>query len=162
MTTNMPEISERQAQPYLAIPATLSMAELGQAVPLAGEVFGWLGQRGIAPVGPPFWRYLTIEMPDRLEIECGVPVAATVAGDDRVLARELPAGRYATVLHVGHPDDLVGATGELLDWADREGVALDASPDQRSWGCRIEEYLTDPAEQPDMHQWVTRVSMRLA
>ena len=66
------------------------------------------------------------------------------------------------MLHVGHPDDLVGTTGELLDWADREGLALDASPDQRYWGCRIEEYLTDPEEQPDMHQWVTRVSMRLA
>ena len=105
-------------------------------------------QRGIAPAGPPFWRYLTIEMPDRLEIECGVPVGAAVAGDDRVLAGELPAGRYATVLHVGHPDDLVETTGELLDWADREGLALDASPDQRSWGCRLEEYLTDPEERP--------------
>ena len=141
MTANTPEIHEREAQPYYAIAATLPMTELVQAVPLAGEVFDWLAQRGIAPTGPPLWRYLTIEMPDRLEIECGVPVAATVAGDDRVLA---------------------GTTGELLDWADREGIALDASPDQRSWGCRIEEYLTDPAEQPDMHQWVTRLSMRLA
>ena len=79
------------------------MAELGQAVPLAGEVFDWLGQRGIAPAGPPFWRYLTIEMPDRLEIECGVTVGATIPGDDRVLAGELPAGRYATVLHDRSP-----------------------------------------------------------
>ena len=162
MTTNTPEISERQAQPYLAIPATLSMAELGQAVPLAGEVFGWLGQRGIAPVGPPFWRYLTIEMPDRLEIQCGVTIGAAIPGDDRVLAGELPAGRYATVLHHGHPDDLVETTGRLLAWAEQEGLALDATPDQRHWGCRLEEYLTDPDEEPDLHRWVTRVSMRLA
>ena len=162
MTMNTPEVSEREAQAYYAIAATLPMSELGQAVPLAGEVFDWLAQRDIAPAGPPFWRYLTIEMPDRLEIECGVTVAAAVAGDDRVLAGELPAGRYATVLHFGHPDDLVETTGELLGWAAREGLALDASPDQRYWGCRLEEYLTDPEEQPDLNQWVTRVSMRLA
>jgi effector-binding domain-containing protein len=162
MTTNTPEITEREAQPYHAIAATLPMSELGQAVPIGDEVFGWLAQRGIAPAGPPFWRYLTIEMPDRLEIECGVPVGAAVPGDQRVLAGELPAGRYATVLHVGHPDGLVETTGELLAWADREGLVFDATPDQRSWGCRLEEYLTDPDEQPDLHQWVTRVSMRLA
>jgi effector-binding domain-containing protein len=162
MTMNTPELSEREAQACYAIGATLPMSELGRAVPLAGEVFDWLAQRGIAPAGPPFWRYLTIEMPDRLEIECGVPVGAAVAGDERVRAGELPAGRYATVLHIGHPDDLVETTRQLLEWADREGLVLDASPDQRYWGCRLEEYLTDPEEEPDMRQWVTRVSMRLA
>jgi len=61
-------------------------------------------------IAAPFWRYLTIEMPDRLEIECGVPVGAAVPGDARVLAGGLPAGHYATVLHVGHPDELVETT----------------------------------------------------
>ena len=71
----------------------------------------------------------------------------------------LPAGRYATVVHTGHPDTLVTATRDLLDWADQRG--LDWDNDGRTWGCRLEEYLSDPAEVPDMGKWETRLAFRL-
>ena len=58
-----------------------------------------------------------IDMAGKLEVEAGAPVAAAVAGDDRVVSGELPAGRYATLTHVGHPSELVAATEALLDWA---------------------------------------------
>ena len=76
----------------------------------------------------------------------------------------LPAGRYATLTHVGHPSELAGATQALLDWAAGQGLTWDASPgeDGERWGSRLEIYLTDPAQEPDMSKWVTQLAIRLA
>src|SRR5690349_8909539 len=99
--STQPEIVERAAQPYVAIKVKVGMNELGDVVPpLNREVFEWLGSRGVAPAGPPFWKYNVIDMERQLEVEAGVAVASAVAGDERVLAGELPAGRYATMKYV--------------------------------------------------------------
>ena len=76
----------------------------------------------------------------------------------------LPAGRYATLTHVGHPSELMGATKALLDWAAGQGLTWDMSPDADGdrWGSRLEIYLTDPREEPDMSKWVTQLAFRLA
>jgi effector-binding domain-containing protein len=71
----------------------------------------------------------------------------------------LPAGRYATVLHTGHPETLESATRELLEWAAERDLEWDANGNR--WGCRLEEYLSDPAKVPDMNQWQTRLAFRL-
>jgi len=86
-------------------------------------------------------------------------VASTVEGDEQIQAGVLPAGDYATVVHTGHPDTLITATRDLLNWAEKEGLDWDA--DGRTWGCRLEEYLSDPAEVSDMNQWQTRLAFRL-
>jgi effector-binding domain-containing protein len=161
-----PVITQRPAQPYVAIPASVTMQTLGTVVPpLNGEVFGWLAANRIAPAGPPFWRYTLIDMPGRLEVEAGCPVAEAIdSGDGRVVAGMLPAGRYVTLLHVGHPQTLEGATGALLEWAAANNLTWDmsASSDGERWGCRLENYLTDPASQPDMSKWETELAFRLA
>ena len=30
------------------------------------------------------------------------------------------------------------------------------------WGSRLEIYLTDPAQEPDLSKWVTQLAIRLA
>ena len=132
--------------------------------PLNQEVFAWLGARGAAPAGAPFWKYNVIDMAGKLEIEAGVPVAAAVAGDDRVVAGVLPAGRYATLTHVGHPSELMAATKALLDWAAEQGLTWDVTPGAGGdlWACRLENYLTDPSQEPDMSKWVTQLAFKLA
>jgi effector-binding domain-containing protein len=118
----------------------------------------------VPPAGAPFFRYTVIDMARELQVDVGVPVAAPVDGDDRVAAGALPAGRYATLTHVGHPSELVGVTKALLEWAPRQGLAWDMSPgpDGERWGGRAEFYLTNPAEEPDMSKWVTQLAFRLA
>ncbi len=141
------------------------MADLGQALPpLAADVFGWLGARGYEAVGPPFWKYNVIDMDRVLEVEVGVPVATDVAGDVRVNAGVLPAGRYVTVVHTGPPADLEEATRVLLEWADGQGLSWDVTTadDGEHWTARLEEYLTDPAQEPDQAKWQTRLAFRLA
>ena len=163
--SSAPEIVTRPEQPYAAIRVRVSMADLAAVVPpLNQDVFAWLGQRGTPPAGAPFWKYNVIDMAAKLEIEAGVPVAAAVAGDDRVLTGVLPAGRYATLTHVGHPSELVAATGALLDWAAAHGLTWDMSPgvNGEQWACRLETYLTDPSREPDMSKWVTQLAFKLA
>jgi len=161
---SVPEIVTRAEQPYVAIRGHVTMAEIGAFAGRTGEVFGWLGARALAPAGPPFLKYNVIDMARQLEIETGVPVTAPAAGEGEVISGVLPAGRYATVTHVGHPSELMGVTKALLDWAAGQGLTWDMSPeaDGDRWGSRLEMLLTDPAEEPDMSKWVTQLAFRLA
>jgi effector-binding domain-containing protein len=69
-----------------------------------------------------------------------------------------------TTMHVGHPDELFSATTDLLAWAEEQGLTWDMSetPDGERWGSRLEWYLTDPADEPDMAKWETELAFRLA
>jgi effector-binding domain-containing protein len=105
-----------------------------------GRVSVWLGVRGLAPAGAPFFKYNFIDMTRELEVEAGVPVAAAVDGDGEVsgvVSGVLPAGRYATLTHQGHPSELLRATKALLDWAAGQALSWDASPDGSGerWGA---------------------------
>ena len=160
-----PTITERREQPYVAIMAKVTMQNLGEVVPpLNQEVFGWLAAHGGEPSGPPFWKYNVVDMERGLEVEAGVTTTQPVPGDDRVHAGVLPAGRYATLHHVGHPMTLMDATGRLLRWADAQGLKWDVSQSAEGerWAARLELYLTDPREQPDMNAWETVLAFRLA
>jgi effector-binding domain-containing protein len=160
-----PSIVERPPTPYAAIKVLVAMDELGAIVPpLNGEVFQWLAARGAAPAGAPFWKYNVIDMQGSLEVEAGVAVAEPVTGDDRVLSGVLPPGRYVTRRHVGHPSTLMAATAALLEWAAAQGLEwdkADTSAGER-WGARLEIYLSDPRDEPDMNNWVTELAFRLA
>jgi effector-binding domain-containing protein len=157
-------IEERPAQPYVAIGRTITMQTFPEIADRLPGLFGWLAERGVAPAGPPFFRYLVIDMERELDVEAGVPVAAPVDGEGEVLAGSLPAGRYAATTHVGHPDELVAVTGAFLDEAAAQGLRFDAAETDRGtrWGCRLELLLTNPAEQPDMNKWETKLAVRLA
>jgi effector-binding domain-containing protein len=159
-----PEIIERAEQPYVAIRAHVTMAQLPGLADRFGEVFGWLAERDMTPAGPPFFRYRVIDMERLLDVEAGVPVRTSVGGDERVTAGTLPAGRYATFVHVGPYDGLIGAVDALLHWAETAGLAFDASSaeDGEHWGCRLEIYRTDPSQQPDPARWETQLAFRLA
>jgi effector-binding domain-containing protein len=127
-----PRITERAAQPYVAIGADVTMEQLPGLADRFGEVVGWLAERGLAPAWPPFFRYNIIDMERQLNVEVGVPVPTAVRGDDLVTAGVLPAGRYATAIHIGHYDGLIGAVDNLLQWAEAQGLDWDTSPLRRT------------------------------
>jgi hypothetical protein len=141
MSMNL-EIVDRPAQPYVAIRRTITMQTFADIADRLPGLFGWLAERGAAPAGPPFFRYLVIDMERELDVEAGVPVAAPVAGDDQLIA----------------------VTGAFLDEAAARGLTFDATETERGtrWGCRLELLLTNPAEEPDMNKWETKLAFRLA
>jgi hypothetical protein len=104
-------------------------------------------------------------MEAKMEIDVGVPVATTVTGDGRVTAEILPAGRYATLIYNGPYDGLMRATAHLLAWAKGKGIAWDkwpVGPTGEGWRARVENYLTDPKEEPDSAKWETELIFKLA
>jgi effector-binding domain-containing protein len=158
-----PRIIQRTEQPYVAIRALVTMQKLGEVAPgLHPEVHSWLRSQDVQPTGQPFFKYNVVDMDRQLEVEVGVPVAAPLTGEDRVLAAVLPAGRYATLWHTGHPDGLLDATRMLRDWAEQEGLAFDvtSTADGEQWACRLEIYHDEPGQ--DMNEWETELAFKLA
>ena len=155
--SSVPQIQERAAQHYAGIPATVPLDGISAAVDDAfPELFGWLAGQGIPPAGPPFIRYLVIDMAAVLQIELGVPVAAS----GRIQPGTLPAGRYAVLRHTGPYDGLVASNGALLAWAGEHGIEFDVSDADRgeAWRSRAEHYLTDPSREPDPAKWEVDVA----
>ena len=159
-----PTIVWLDEQTYVGRRESFVMTNFAQVADHLPTMFDWLGKRGTAVAGPPFFRYRVIDMSAELTIEAGIPVAGTVEVDPPTFVDHLPAGRYATVAHIGHPDELMAVTAELLDWAQRQGLTWDVTPTPEGevWGCRLEIAMTNPAEEPDMHKWETVLMFRLA
>ncbi len=159
-----PQVRSRAAQPYVGIRRLVTMRTIPEIADRLPEVLAWLGARGIEPAGAPFLRYHAFDMDRHLDIEAGVPVAASVEGDNSVNFGILPGGRYATVTHVGPFDKLIDVTTMLLDWGARQGLIWDMTETQngQEWGCRLELYKTDPQGEPDINKWETELAFRLA
>jgi effector-binding domain-containing protein len=159
-----PTIVTRSEQPYVALRGFVTMQTFSAIADRLPGLFGWLQARGIEPTGAPFFKYDVIDMERQLEVEAGVPVAAVVDGDGEVFSGVLPAGRYATVTHVGHPDRLIDVAAAMLEWAARQGLEWDMSETDggQRWGCRLEILRTNPAEEPDPGRWETELAFRLA
>jgi effector-binding domain-containing protein len=158
-----PEVVQRAEQPYVAIRALVTMQTLGEVLPgLHPEVRRWLRSQGVQPTGQPFFKFNVIDMDRQLEVEVGIPVATAMTGGDQVLAAVLPAGRYATLRHTGHPDTLIDATRTLLDWAEQQGLAWDVeeTSEGQRWAARLQIDQDDPP--PDMDAWETELAFRLA
>lgn len=163
---NPPVTVERGEQPYAAIRATVTMDTFPVIADRLMDVFDWLAERGVEPSGPPFFRYDVIDMERGMEVEAGVPVASAPAaggGTAEVFTDVLPAGRYLTVTHIGHPEQLLGVTAGLLEWAAARGMEWDMKKTDvvERWGCRLEIYKTDPRDEPDMSKWEMELAFRL-
>lgn len=154
-------IELRAAQPYAGIGVRVSMDGLSGAVDEAfPELFGWLAAHDIPVAGPPFIRYLVIDMAAELQIELAVPVSAEISGSGRIQPGVLPAGRYVTLRHTGPYDGLVASNAALQQQAQQEGITFDTwdTPEGTAWRARAEHYLTNPAAEPDPAKWEVDVA----
>ena len=159
-----PTLQERAAQHYVAIRRQLPPRDLGRDLPpLHDEVMGWLGDKGVAPSGAPFFRYLRVDMDaDLFEVEVGWPVAAPVQGEGEIIGDLLPAGRYGVILNTGPFHDLMGAHMALMAWGKANGITWQTSENSKVWGANIEFYITDPADEPDPQKWETEIAFLAA
>ena len=144
-------ISKRKLTPQAVVvlrreiqPSGIAQA-LAEMFPLA---FRDAGQRGLAPAGAPFARYLEMG-PDRWTIEAGIPVVGQVSG-----LPTLPGGVAAVTTHAGPYDKLPEAHAAIQRWIAAEGLAVAGAP----W----ESYVTDPGNYPDPKDWKTEVFFPLA
>lgn len=157
MSEHEPQLQLRDAQPYLAIHAHVpTQAEFRRAADRGfPELFGFLREHDIEPAGPLFIRYVEIDSAgDPTAIELAVPVADGVTGEGRIRAGVLPAGRWATFVHVGPYNsatepDLAAGRATLRAWADAQGLAR---------GDYAEHFVKGPVEEPDHARWETELA----
>ncbi len=139
---------ELAEQPTAVVRARVPVEQISTWLPAAyGEVFEYLGARGVAPAGPPFARF-TME-PDAFEVEAGAPVRQPLPAHGHVVPGTLPAGPVAVTTHIGPYDTLGQALDVLQGWVREHG----AEPAGPHW----EVYFSNPQEEPDPVRWRTDV-----
>lgn len=157
-----PKIDYRQEKYYLGIRVQTPMKGMFQvADKLFTELRSWLKQQQIEATGAPFLRYHVIDMKGEMDIEVGIPVPEMSAGNERISAGQLPAGRYASVIYTGH-----GLTGnkKLIGWATANNISWDRWDDPKgdAFRSRCETYLTDPKVEHRKSKWEIEVAIKLA
>ena len=167
-----PQIESRHQQPYVGIrTAIATMAQFRDAADSGfPELFRWLGTQAAEPAGPPFIRYIEISAADEpREIELGVPVGAPTPGNGGIRSGSLPAGRYATLVHVGpyasaEAPDLASARARLLRFIDERTLDVECTPtaDGSRYDACLESYLTNARLEPDPSRWRTELAYLLA
>jgi effector-binding domain-containing protein len=139
-------LEQRAPQPTVSIRASIPVAQLTEA---QGEslraLWSFLTQSGITPAGPPFVRYHTFG-PRETDLETGIPVAAAVSGQGRIIPGELPGGTAITTWHIGSHDRLGEAYGRLEAWLTEHGRDKDGAAWEVYWWI-------DPTREPNPATW---------
>jgi effector-binding domain-containing protein len=159
-----PQIIERPAVRYAGYRRFVPMDQIPSFADDLGKVPGWLVGKGIFPVGAPFFMYELIDMSRGLQMVGGFPIDTPVDGEGEFFYGALPAGRFVSVVHKGHPSQIIDSTRALLAWAESAGLRFDheETPEGDRWACRLEIYYSDPVEVPDMDDWETELAFKLA
>lgn len=160
---SQPKIVTKPDQPFAAIRISVDRKDIpSKAPPLIGQVAGWLGAKGVPPVGAPFFSYLAMPDDGPMVMEVGFPTETLLAGDDRVRTGVIPAGRFASLIYTGPYDGLYDANVALGQWLAGQGVPH-AMPEGAGEYDKalLEIYYTDPMQEPDPQKWETEVAFRL-
>ena len=80
--------------------------------------------------------------PEQLQSDAAVTVGDSVALPDGLAEKRLPAGRYATTMHVGSYAGLPGTWGAFMEAVAQAGHSLRVAPN-------LEAYLNTPGETPE-------------
>jgi len=135
-------LRERQAALVVSKRFPVRLSEIGGAMGTAfGEVYGHLGARRIEGDGPPFVIYHGMPVgDDPFDIEVCAPVARSVDPPAGWQTQRLPAGMFATLLHVGPYDTVASAYDDLVAWIGAQDLAVGGPP--------REVYLSPPETPP--------------
>jgi len=129
-----------------------------------GQVTDWMKKQKIDPSGPPFIRYVVVDMANAMVVEVGFPVSHQVKGSGQVRYGVLPGGKYVRVLYVGEYGGLYGANGDLQNWAKAKGIRFDVKPSKQGavWAGRWEAYPENPNNERDPHKFETEILFKTA
>jgi len=145
------EIQDVPAQPTLVqrfeVAPDQIGAKLGEVLP---AVFNQAIGAKLSP-GQPFVRYHGTGA--TMDMEAGVPVDRACEADGEIHASSLPACAAAVTVHQGPYTTLHETHAALATWA--------AEQRRKPAGGAWEVYITDPTDEPDETQWLTRIYLPL-
>lgn len=146
------KIRTLEAQPMVSIRTRTSLAELAGVMGRAyGELYGYLGELGVRPAGPPLVLYHDPEFKeDDLDVEIGVPASERVPSRGSVITGELPAGTVAYTMHPGPYGEIGAAYRAVLAWMQTRG--------HESAGPPREVYLVGPGQAESETEYRTELN----
>lgn len=119
-----------------------------------GEIFRYLGPKGINPTGPPVAVYYSSPDSEPVDFEVCVPVPAGVTGGEKVKVKTLTGGTMASLLYVGSYRDIGSAYSVLMRWIEKNGY--------RPTGPCREVYLKGPQETSNPEEYRTEILKPIA
>jgi effector-binding domain-containing protein len=154
-------VEDREAQPVLSVRRDILVADLAQAQSESlGELGASLRARGVDSIGPPFVRYHAFgEMEE--DVEVGVPVAETAAGEGRVAAGVLPGGPAIVTWHLGAHDRLGEAYRRLEAWLQEHEREAAGPAWEVYWWIDPSQEL-EPSSWPAPADWRTELVQPMA
>ncbi len=111
---------------------------------LFGKLFGWLGEKDIEPVGPPFGIYYDNPEevpPEECRYEICVPIKSEIEGDSLVQVKEISEMEVVALIYRGPYKDVGPSWGKLYGWIHRNKY--------EPAGPGMEIYLNSPDEVPE-------------
>ena len=136
------EIVERSTQHTVAIRTRSDVKDLPNLLPRTySKLMHYLNGVGVPVADPPYAyaAYYNVDMED-LDIEAGFPVDVQVEGKGNIMAGEIPAGRFATVVHTGPYEELEPTYKRLSAWISQHQA--------KPAGVVYEMYLNGPDDTP--------------
>jgi effector-binding domain-containing protein len=113
-----------------------------------GKIGAFMTKNGLEQSGAVFAIYHSYS-PEKIDLECGIPVNKNIKGEGDVKVSEMKAGN-AVVAHYYGPYEGTGAAHESIDkWIKENNKKVTGSP----W----EVYITDPGIEKDTMKWLTDV-----
>ncbi len=138
------EIEDRSERPIVSVRTRAAVQDLPQ---LFGRIYGalmqYISEIGAQPAGEPFAAYYNMDM-QNLDVEIGFPVSKPLPDRDDIKGGALPAGKYATMMHVGPYDTLGPAYEVLTQYVNANGY--------EPTGVAYEFYFSGPETPPDKIQ----------
>ncbi len=110
------EVEDRPERPIVSVRTRAAVQDLPQ---IFGRTYGalmpYMTEMGAQPAGEPFAAYYNMATMDmqNLDIEIGFPVSKPLPDRGDIKGGALPAGKYATTMHIG-PYDMLGLAYEAL------------------------------------------------
>ncbi len=144
------KVGRREAALVVAKRVPVTLAEIGGVISGAfGEIYGDLGHRGAAVEGPPFVIYHGTPASEPFDIEVCAPVPVPVEPPAGWALQELPAGLFATLLHVGPYDTIGEAYAAMSAWVGEHGYVAAGPP--------REVYLSEPTVPPEQTRTIVEL-----
>lgn len=135
------EMKDRPAQRTLAIRTHSPVQDLPVVIPQTMQKIGdYLAQTKQSTNDIPFVGYYNMDM-QNLDVEIGFLSSGNASGQGSIQTGTIPAGKAATVMHIGSYATIGNAHEFLHKWMEANGY--------QSVNGYYEIYLNDPADTPE-------------
>jgi effector-binding domain-containing protein/DNA-binding transcriptional MerR regulator len=148
------KVRDLAPQPVVAVRSQCPTAGIQEAVGRSfGALFGYLGQEGIRPAGPPLIAYHSVDRDTGVDMEVCVPISEPATGRGDIVSCELPGGPVAYALHCGAYHEIGPAYQAVATWVQDNGREVAGPP--------REIYLNDPSAVGDPADLRTEIQFPL-